>query len=230
MRLLQANLDHSRGAQDLFCQALREWGVALAVAAEPYSIPSHPLWFGDRGGSVAIVGSSAPGALPVALLERGQGYLAVEWGEFAVVGCYAPPSRNTADFGEYLGGVGRCIRRRAPRPVLVLGDFNAHAIAWASPRTDARGRVLLDWAAELELRLLNRGLVCYVRAADGFVHCGHHVGVVCGRAACDGVEGCGGDGDAERSSVSALRLLKHAAEKSTPHRPTWWHPAAAVGV
>ncbi|CAK9820194.1 Putative 115 kDa protein in type-1 retrotransposable element R1DM [Anthophora quadrimaculata] len=157
MRLLQANLNHSRGAQDLFLHTLREWKVALAVAAEPYSVPDHPSWFRDEGGSVAIVRGDMPGAPPVTLLESGRGYLAVQWGEYAVVGLYAPPSRSISEFEELLGGVAAFIRQFHPRPVLVLGDFNAHASAWASPRTDARGEVVLDWAAELELRLVNRG-------------------------------------------------------------------------
>ncbi|CAK9820186.1 Putative 115 kDa protein in type-1 retrotransposable element R1DM [Anthophora quadrimaculata] len=159
MRLLQANLNHSRGAQDLFCQALREWQVSLAMAAEPYHVPDHPSWFGDVACSVAITAVGVPGAPPITLLERGRGFLAVAWGEYAVVGCYAPPSRSFSEFEGYLGEVGYCIRRYLPRPVLVLGDFNAHATAWASPRTDARGGALLDWAAELELRLVNRGSV-----------------------------------------------------------------------
>ncbi|CAK9834318.1 Putative 115 kDa protein in type-1 retrotransposable element R1DM [Anthophora retusa] len=159
MRLLQANLNHSRGAQDLFGQALREWQVALAVAAEPYSVPDHPSWFGDGAGTVAIAAGGIPGAPAVTPLESGRGYLVVEWGEYVVVGCYIPPSRHLCEFEEYLGEVGGCIRRLLPRPILVLGDFNAHATAWASPRTDARGGTLLDWAAELELRLMNVGSV-----------------------------------------------------------------------
>jgi len=49
------------------------------------------------------------------------------------------------------------VRRCLPRPVLVAGDFNAWAEACGSRRTNLRGRVLLDWTAELDLQLLNRG-------------------------------------------------------------------------
>lgn len=51
-RLLQTNLNHSATAQDLFVQHLAEWGIGLAVAAEPYLIPSRPNWLGDLSGLV----------------------------------------------------------------------------------------------------------------------------------------------------------------------------------
>nr|XP_049704761.1 uncharacterized protein LOC126056279 [Helicoverpa armigera] len=41
----------------------------------------------------------------------------------------------------------------------VLGDFNAKNLAWGSRRTDARGRMVEDWALEAGLVVLNRGSV-----------------------------------------------------------------------
>ncbi|CAK9813751.1 hypothetical protein ANTPLA_LOCUS7961 [Anthophora plagiata] len=210
MRLLQANLNHSCGAQDLFGQALLEWQVALAVAAEPYSIPDHPPWYGEAVGSVAIATGGIPGAPAVTLLESGRGYLVVEWGECVVVGCYIPPSRNLCEFEEYLGEVGSCIRRLLPRPVLVLGDFNAHATAWASPKIDARGGggnpARLGSGAGTPAR--ECGLRRYVRAAAWLVHHRSDVGVPCGRATGDGVEGDRGGGDTQRLPLhGVLRLL-----------------------
>ena len=40
---------------------------------------------------------------------------------------------------------------------LVLGDFNTHSTAWGSRKTNGRGRDVQDWAAALDLRLMNRG-------------------------------------------------------------------------
>ncbi|XP_068140045.1 uncharacterized protein [Drosophila tropicalis] len=46
--------------------------------------------------------------------------------------------------------------RGRPR-VVIAGDFNAWAIDWGYPRTDARGRILLEALASLNLETLNTG-------------------------------------------------------------------------
>ncbi|XP_072938884.1 uncharacterized protein [Epargyreus clarus] len=69
------------------------------------------------------------------------------------------PNCSLAAYEAFLGRVGDCIRGCLPRPVFVLGDFNAHSRAWGSKRDNARGNAVLEWAAELDLRLLNRGSV-----------------------------------------------------------------------
>jgi hypothetical protein len=51
------------------------------------------------------------------------------------------------------------VRRYLPRQVLVLGDFNVHSSLWGNPRTDARRKMLSDWAAGLGLLLVNRNSV-----------------------------------------------------------------------
>ncbi|CAB3240394.1 unnamed protein product [Arctia plantaginis] len=85
--------------------------------------------------------------------------MAVEWGVTVVVGCYFSPNRGLAEYEAYLHGLAICIRSYASRPVFVLGDFNAHSREWGDTRDDARGETILEWAAGLDLRLLNRGSV-----------------------------------------------------------------------
>nr|XP_012146537.1 PREDICTED: RNA-directed DNA polymerase from mobile element jockey-like [Megachile rotundata] len=157
--ILQSNLNRSARAQDLFGQALAEREVGLGVVAEPYRVPVHPSWIGDSLGSVAIVWTGRPASPPCSLIESGRGFVAADWGGTVVVGVYAPPSWPLASFEVLLDEVRRCVLRCLPCPVIVLGDFNSKATAWGSPRTDPRGETLLDWAAGLELRLLNTGSV-----------------------------------------------------------------------
>jgi hypothetical protein len=74
-----------------------------------------------------------------------------------VVGVYVSPNSGLATFGDFLDGVGECVRRCLPRPVLVLGDFNANdSTQWGNARMNTRGRWLIDWAAVLGLLLANR--------------------------------------------------------------------------
>ena len=159
LRVIQCNLNHCRGAQDLLLQCLAEWSIALAVVAEPYRVPDHPRWFGDDGDSVAIYWGGGEGDPPCSLLERGQGFVAVQWGSLVVVGCYVSPNCTLAVFEGYLDEVRDCVRRYLPRPVIVLGDFNARSRAWGDARDDIRGETVLEWSAGLDLRLQNRGSV-----------------------------------------------------------------------
>ncbi|KOB77016.1 reverse transcriptase [Operophtera brumata] len=159
IRVLQCNLNHCRSAQDLVLQTFAQWSIALAVVAEPYRIPDHPRWFGDELDSVAIYWGGSQGDPPCALIERGQGFVATEWGHLAVVGCYISPNCTLVEFEVYLDAVGNCIRRCLPRPVLLLGDFNAHSREWGSPQDNPRGETIVEWAAGIDLRLLNRGSV-----------------------------------------------------------------------
>jgi len=156
--LLQANLNHSPPAQDLFVAELCGSDCGLGVAAEPYRVPdNNPNWVKAADGSVAIYRRHSPRSPPLALIERGRGFVIARWGALRVVGVYAPPKRSRSDFLRQLREVGDGIRRCRPHPVLVAGDFNAWAEVWGSRSTNLRGRLLLNWAAELDLLLLNRG-------------------------------------------------------------------------
>lgn len=73
IKLLQANLNHTRQAQNLFYQSLAERGIGLAIVAEPYRIPAKPTWLGDSRNSAAIgIGVAAnDSASPLQCIGRG---------------------------------------------------------------------------------------------------------------------------------------------------------------
>ncbi|XP_032689638.1 uncharacterized protein LOC116852965 [Odontomachus brunneus] len=64
-----------------------------------------------------------------------------------------------ADYEEHLDRVAGVIRRCAPHPVVVAGDFNAKSGARGSPVTNHRGRLTEAWAASTGLHLFNEGSV-----------------------------------------------------------------------
>ncbi|XP_039303454.1 uncharacterized protein LOC120357348 [Solenopsis invicta] len=160
LRGSSTNLKHARAAQDILLQCLAERGVGLAIAAHPYRIPDdHPHWAGDTLGRVTIVSQHARDDQPMLPVESGEEYVLVEWGPIDVLGVYFPPSLSQGEYEAALERTGETIFRRSPRPIIVGGDFNAHAVAWGSPTTNPRGRLTLEWAAGLDLALLNRGRV-----------------------------------------------------------------------
>jgi hypothetical protein len=159
--LLQCNLGRSRRAQDLLFQTIRENEVALSVVAEPYRVLDSPNWVGDLDGTTAInwtTTTTTTTVAPGALLERGNGYVAIEWTGIAVVGVYVSPNCSLDEYEDSLDRIAGCLERRfRPRQILVLGDFNARSSQWGDTRTNTRGRMLADWAAGLGLLLANRG-------------------------------------------------------------------------
>lgn len=50
-----------------------------------------------------------------------------------------------------------------PAPWVIIGDFNAHHLAWGSTRTNARGRRLASFASNHGLSLLNDGSPTFLR-------------------------------------------------------------------
>ncbi|KAJ0182129.1 hypothetical protein K1T71_002851 [Dendrolimus kikuchii] len=75
--------------------------------------------------------------------------------KFGNVSCQLKSDVNT--HSSAAREVGTVVARSRPRPVLVLGDFNAKSVAWGSPSTCARGESLEEWAIEQGLVVLNRG-------------------------------------------------------------------------
>ncbi|KAJ0172319.1 hypothetical protein K1T71_012292 [Dendrolimus kikuchii] len=157
--VVQGNLNHCAAAQDLLVQSLAQWGIQLAVVAEPYYVPPRSDWAGDLDGSVAIIVRTAAACPPLADVVRGRGYVAATIGEIVVLGGYFSPNRRLADFEGWIEEVGTVVARSRPRPVLVLGDLNAKSVAWGSPSTCARGEALEEWVIEKGLVVLNRGSV-----------------------------------------------------------------------
>lgn len=156
-RVLQCNINHSAGAQDLLVQSLAEWSIDLAVVTEPYAVPDRATWFGDTAGVVAIAGTAIAEAPPLSLVCRGQGYVAVEWGGTKVVGVYASPNRPLRELEDLLEVVGAIVIGSPPSPTLVAGDLNAKHRRWGSLRSDARGEAVWEWAVATGLSVLNRG-------------------------------------------------------------------------
>ncbi|KMQ91248.1 reverse transcriptase, partial [Lasius niger] len=57
---------------------------------------------------------------------------------------------------SYLGRVAVEINRHLPGPVLIAGNLNAKSVVWGSLVTNAKGEILAEWMAELDLLALKR--------------------------------------------------------------------------
>ncbi|XP_025156224.1 uncharacterized protein LOC112588981 [Harpegnathos saltator] len=139
---------------------MNERGAGLGIVAEPYKVPrNHPRWFGDNLGSVAIIWKAGGNSPPATYVGSGEGYVVTRWGVLTVVGVYLPPTKSLdlPSFKSRLRDMGRAVKRYLPEPVIIAGDFNAKSELWGSRRGDRRGEEVEDWAAGLDLHLLNEG-------------------------------------------------------------------------
>ena len=68
----------------------------------------------------------------------------------------ATPSDSISDFQGKLDLLEDTIRDVGGR-ILVAGDLNAKAIEWGMPRTDSRGKRILEFAARIGLMVMNEG-------------------------------------------------------------------------
>lgn len=157
LKILQGNLNHCAAAQDLARQTIQEWNIDLAVFAEPYRAPERGDWLSDTNGLAVIVCPAAPNTPSAKLRERGRGYVACEWRGLAIVAAYHSPNSTLADFETFLGALSGVVHRLQPLPVIIAGDLNAKSEEWGSPRTDARGDALADWARCTRLDVVNEG-------------------------------------------------------------------------
>ena len=137
-------------------QTMAESGLGLAVVAEPYRIPPNNC-SGDLTGTVMILRAESTDSPNIKEIETGRGYVAVAWGETIIVGLYASPNDPITSLQKILDSVSNCVRRESSQDVLIFGDFNAKSKLWGSPQTDHRGEAVAEWAAELDLQLLNEG-------------------------------------------------------------------------
>ena len=106
IRLLQANLNHSRGAQDLLVAKSWEWFIDIAVVAEPYRELPRGLASTCGGAAIAVLGDATT---PLEFLGRGQGFVAASWGNLAIVSVYFPPSMDVPTLIRSLDEIGSLI-------------------------------------------------------------------------------------------------------------------------
>lgn len=132
--ILQANLNHASGAQDLFIHSLAELNCGLGIVAEPYRVPdNNNNWARSEDGSAAIVRRHMEISPPLEQLEAGNGYVTTLWGSIVLTSVYLSPSLGYNTVGRRLDALARLTRRHHPRGVVIAGDFNAKSGTWGSP-------------------------------------------------------------------------------------------------
>lgn len=98
----------------------------------------------------------------VDVVERKQGYMYVRMGGIAIYNVYISPNIPLAEFRDRVEEIMDGVRCRGEEAI-IAGDFNAKSPLWGAPAADARGEILAEWGATLDLVVLNDGSPTFVR-------------------------------------------------------------------
>lgn len=154
MRVLQGNIQHCKVANDLLSQIVLEKKIDLLIISEQYRDRDGSNWYPDTGGTAAIWIPNT--YVFVKSHGRANGLVWVTTSEANFVSCYFSPNENVAEFQDRLDRLEDLLRSLSGT-LIVAGDFNARAIDWGMPRTDLRGRKILEMAARIGLAVANVG-------------------------------------------------------------------------
>lgn len=153
MIILQLNLNHCEAAQELLKQTVRDINADIAILSEPYKNQETPNWISDIDNTTAIWSVSRNTMLNVNTAHCG--FTRATISGITIYSCYIPPRYSIE---EFQGVIDNIVADAIPRsPVLIAGDFNAWAIEWGCPRTNARGRILLESLSVVDVVLMNEG-------------------------------------------------------------------------
>lgn len=159
LRILQANLNHCKVAQDLLMKFMQEEAIDVAILSDPYRIRDNGCdsLADTASGRAAIL---VPGKqVTVCNVIRDAEFVSARVGGYQFYSCYATPNPATRDmFGSLLLRLENSVRTvMHDTPVVVAGDFNARSAAWGDRVTTSRGEELCDLFGCLQLTVLNEG-------------------------------------------------------------------------
>ncbi|KAK9718499.1 Endonuclease-reverse transcriptase [Popillia japonica] len=151
----RTNLGRGRMAHDMVQATAYEKMVDIIIISEPNKkIGKSQGYLTDNDVNVAIHIKNRD--LGIVTHESGDGYVCVKWKDWSSYGCYLSPN---IPYEEYRVRIDRIMQNVASRSTnaIIAGDFNAKAPLWGSPLTDRRGEYLMEWAAQLNLSVSNKG-------------------------------------------------------------------------
>lgn len=155
LTILYCNMNRSREAHDIMHKQAHEWKVDIMCCSEPnWTEIKSAGWITDIN-SDAAAKSLQPEAL-IINSGKGEGFCWAELRYMTIFTCYISPNIKTAEYETVLQNLASKIQIQK-KPVIIAGDFNARSRSWGSKTNDIKGKKVLEWAALLNLLLLNDG-------------------------------------------------------------------------
>lgn len=155
VRILQGNIDRGRAAMDLMNKMAEEQKADIIIMAEPNKKRIQQVeWLVDNRVDVAIEVRNSN--IKIIQKGAGDGFVFIETSTLVVYGCYISPNIDLGAFNVFLLNLRQSMQKHA-KEIIVGGDFNAKSYQWNSKVEDRRGQMLVEWLAEEDLIVHNRG-------------------------------------------------------------------------
>ncbi|XP_053976365.1 uncharacterized protein LOC128875066 [Hylaeus volcanicus] len=131
------------------------WRSELRSSSQVSSTAIGTTWFRDDLGTAAVW-ITDPRRVRIDSHGAAAGHVWVTSGVLTYVSCYLSPNDSISEFRGKLDVLEDTLRDKSGG-LVVAGDFNARACEWGMPRTDTRGRLVVEMASRLGLVVLNVG-------------------------------------------------------------------------
>ena len=166
LNILYCNTNRSKDAHAIMEKHAEEMKVDIICTSEPnWSTAKTQDWVKDEYLESAI----HPREARITRSGAGFGFCYVELHDIIIYSCYISPNSSHIQFEGFLKGLESNIRSQK-KPIILVGDFNAKSQSWGSTTEDKRGSMTLDWAASLDLVLINEGNVPTFRRGEQQSH------------------------------------------------------------
>ncbi|KAJ3659369.1 hypothetical protein Zmor_011059 [Zophobas morio] len=153
IEIIQTNTDPGKAATTLIYKSIEESKIARVITAEPQkSLVTGNKWITDENRDAAVY--IAIWYLIKNYESNNKRFTFVETRKIVYYSCYISPNTNNHDFEEYPNRLKISIKKH--KKVVFARDLNAKSRVWGSKERDKRGRILLDWMAEMNLIIHNK--------------------------------------------------------------------------
>lgn len=144
---------------NLLEQQATEEGAGICLISEPPRAEdsSHRIISLDGRAAVLWRPENIGQGLQCTLVKKGHSYVATEVDKIWLVSFYISPNSTRGEYLAALDELGKIVHIRGATRIIVGGDFNARARTWDPYGVNNKGHLVEEWAAELDIRLINEG-------------------------------------------------------------------------
>lgn len=155
LKILQCNMARRKPAMDLLRDTALRFNVDVCIVAEPNRVCiKSQNWISDSLECVSIKSFSSVSVVKSSSCH--ENFVVLELSQMVIYGCYISPNCSLSEFEHFLDRLARSVRVQT-KECVIAGDFNSKAKVFGSHVDDKRGMLLVDWLAELNLIIHNRG-------------------------------------------------------------------------
>lgn len=165
IKIIQLNVGRSRVSHDLtHAEALKQEADIVLIAEPNRQIAGKYGHIVDREGDVAVKILNKNVGVIKHRCEKG--YIKLEFTDWCLICCYISPNIAMEEFRDKMDNIMNAAKEVKIKGVVIAGDVNAKSPMWGSPKSDARGDYIGDWASELNLVFLNTGVPTFERGSS----------------------------------------------------------------